>query len=388
MQKRYEIVVVGAGPAGCSTALSIARCAPDLVPDLLVVERARHPRPKPCGGGITIIGERVLRRLGVPWPMPHIPAVRIERMRLRYGGQEFTWDVPGVFRVVDRPLFDAALVDHVCAVGITVWEETPVIALERAGEWWVLRTPRGEIWARVIVGADGSNGIVQEVVRPRPRARRVSRIVEVWTPAVDSLGREVHREKTALFDFSVVRDGVQGYVWDFPMIRDGEPWVNRGVFDSRVWPQRPRANLKTQAERMMQARGLRLEDYGLVGHPERWYHPRGVYSVPGAVLVGDAAGADPLLGEGISMALWYGETVAPWIVEALERGDLSFAEYGQRLAESELGKHLTLRLRLAQFSYARSDRFIRFWWRWLGRFLAWYGRGIRKQMAEEGLGRP
>ncbi len=387
MRDRYEVVIVGAGPAGCSTALSLARLAPGLLPNLLILEKARHPRPKPCGGGVTIIGERVLRRLGLSWADLAVPAVLIQRLRLRYDTQEFYWDVPGVFRVVDRPLFDAALVERVRATGIEVREDTPVLGLERERAGWLLSTPRGKVRARVVVGADGANSVVRRAIVPSQRARRVSRIVEVLTPAIDPLGREVHRERLAVFDFTVVRNRVQGYVWDFPFLRDGELWVNRGVFDSRVWPERPRVNLADQASAMLRARGLRLEEYTLVGHPERWYHPRGVYSTWGAVLVGDAAGVEPLLGEGISMALWYGETVAPWIVEALERGDLSFADYSERLARSELGKHLTLRLRLARFSYARSDHFIRFWWRWLGRFLALYGRRVRAQMEKEALGR-
>lgn len=386
MRNRCEIAIVGAGPAGCSLALSLARVAPGLIDDLLVLEKARHPRPKPCGGGVTIIGERVLHRLGITWQGLALPAVMIRRLRLRYDTKEFFWDVPGAFRVVDRPLFDAALVDRVREAGMNVWEETPVLAMEREQGGWLLVTPRGNVRARVVVGADGAKSVVRRAIVPRHAAGRVSRIVEVFTPAVDPLGREVHREQVATFDFSPVRAGVQGYVWDFPFLRDGELWVNRGVFDSRVWPDGPRVSLRVQAEAMLRARGLRLTDYPLVGHPERWYHPRGVYSAPGALLIGDAAGADPLLGEGISMALWYGDTVAPWIVEALERGDLSFADYGERLAASELGRHLTLRLRLAQFSYARSDRFIRFWWQWLGRFLALYGRRVLHQMRTEGLG--
>lgn len=387
MRDRYEIAIVGAGPAGCSTALALVHHAPDLLPEIVILEKARHPRPKPCGGGITIIGERVLRRLGLSWSALNVPYVLIQRMRMRYDTQEFYWDVPGAFRVVDRPLFDAALVARVRATGLQVMEETPVLGLERERGEWALFTPRGTVRARVVVGADGANGIVRRAVAPPAASRRVSRIVEVLTPAADPLGHEVHRDGLAAFDFTVMRAGVQGYVWDFPLLRDGTLWVNRGVFDSRVWPKRPRVSLREQAAAMLRARGLRLDDYRLVGHPERWYHPRGVYSAEGVILVGDAAGVEPLLGEGISMALWYGETVAPWLIEALEHGDLSFADYGARLAASELGKHLTLRLRLAQFSYARGDRFIRFWWRWLGHFLALYGRRVRRQMEEEGLGR-
>lgn len=386
MSRTYEVVIVGAGPAGCSTALALAHLAPDLLQDLVVLEKARHPRPKPCGGGITIIGERILRQLRLSWEDLHVPHVPIREMRLRYDGEEFYWRVPGIFRVVDRPTFDAALVARVRQAGIRVQEETPVTAVEREGNTWRLTTPRGNIRARIVIGADGANSVVRQALPAATRARRVSRIVEVHTPAIDPVGREVHRDHLAVFDFTVMRAGAQGYVWDFPFLRDGEMWVNRGVFDSRVWSGRPRANLRDLIAQSLRARGLALQDFRLVGHPERWYHPRDVYSAPGLILVGDAAGVEPLLGEGISMALWYGVTVAPWIVEALARGDLSFADYETRLAQSDLGRHLTLRLRLAQFSYARSDRFVRFWWRWLGRFLALYGLRVRRQMQKEGLG--
>ena len=381
-----EVVIVGSGPAGSALALSLARVAPGLVPDILVLERARHPRPKPCGGGVTMTGERVLRRLGLSWQRLGVPNVPVHTLRLQYHTQVFHWHVPYIFRVIRREEFDAALVAAVRAQGVEVREETPVTGAEREGGWWVVTTPHGRVRTRILVGADGARGIVRRVLGLPGTPRRVSRILEVLTPPVDPVGRETFREHLAVFDFSVMKEGIQGYVWDFPSLVSGEPTVNRGIFDNRVWSHKPRRNLRAYLAQAMQARGLRLEEYTLVGHPERWYDPQGKYSAPGAILIGDAAGVEPLLGEGISYALWYGETVAPWIVEALERGDLSFADYERRLRQSPLGRNLTFRLRLARFAYARSHRFVHFWWPSLGRALQLFRRKVLRDMAREGLG--
>ena len=56
----------------------------------------------------------------------------------------------------------------------------------------------------------------------------------------------------------------------------------------------------------MARHGFNLDDHELKGHPIRWYDPFNPVSVPRVLLVGDAVGADPIFGEGISMALGYG----------------------------------------------------------------------------------
>lgn len=384
----WGIVIVGAGPAGSATALALARHAPDLVPHILVLEKERHPRPKPCGGGLTFIGERVLYRLGLGWDVLSLPHVPVHHIRLQYGLQVVKLDVPYIFRVVHREELDAALVQQVRACGIEVREETPVLGLSREENRWHVHTPHGTLQADIIVGADGSRGVVRRALGFPSRNGPVARILEVLTPPLDPLAKETLRDHLAVFDFSVVRAGVQGYVWDFPSVMDGQPVMNRGIFDSRVHVGRRRGNLQRELAAALRARGLRLTDYALVGHPERSYDPEGVYSTHGAILVGDAAGGEPLLGEGISFALWYGDTVAPWVVEALERGDLSFNDYSRRLRRSPLGRHLTLRVRIARFVYARSDRFVRWGWRWLGRALHVLEWRVRRDMAREGLGRP
>ena len=61
--------------------------------------------------------------------------------------------------------------------------------------------------------------------------------------------------------------------------------------------------------------GFDLNDYEIKGHPIRWYSPENQISAPRILFVGDAAGADPLFGEGISIALGYGAIAASEIQE-------------------------------------------------------------------------
>ena len=86
-------------------------------------------------------------------------------------------------------------------------------------------------------------------------------------------------------------------------------------------------------------------------------------SVPRVLLVGDAVGADPLFGEGISIALGYGALAAREIGESFQRNEFSFNGFRRRVLRSALGQTLIARWIIAQIIYS-------FKWKWF-QILLW-----------------
>jgi flavin-dependent dehydrogenase len=169
--------------------------------------------------------------------------------------------------------------------------------------------------------------------------------------------------------------GLQGYYWDFPSYVKGKPFMNRGVFDSRARPERPKTDLKEDLRESMAERDRNLDDYKLKGHPIRWFDKNGRFAAPRVILAGDSAGADPLMGEGISFALGYGVVAAAAITDAFARQDFSFATYRQRILDDGLLSQLPVRVWLARLAYLlRWPWFVRLGWqaaRLIIRFTRW-----------------
>jgi flavin-dependent dehydrogenase len=186
--------------------------------------------------------------------------------------------------------------------------------------------------------------------------------MEVLTPEDPRVQPEFY-DHVAVFDFSHMPDGLQGYYWDFPSYVRGKAYMNRGLFDSRARPERAKADLMQALRDSMAVRDRNLSDYELKGHPIRWWDRNGKFAQERILLAGDAAGADPLFGEGISFALGYGDIAAAAIVDAFERNDFSFGSYRDRLVAHPLFKQLEIRTRLARLAYMkRSDWFLRLGW--------------------------
>ena len=166
-----------------------------------------------------------------------------------------------------------------------------------------------------------------------------------------------------MFDFSAMRHGLQGYCWDFPSLINGEAFMNRGLFDSRARLERPRLKLKATFRQTLQDRGRNLEAYALKGHPIYWFSPHGSFARPRILLAGDAAGVDPLFGEGISFALAYGEVAASAIDEAFTHRDFSLTTYKDAMLSHPLVAQLVWRHRLARGIYAlKHPLWLRLFW--------------------------
>ncbi len=370
---QYDVIIVGSGPAGSSTALHLAHLNPRLAERTLVIERDRHPRHKLCGGGCVPEVDIILRRLGLDYR--EVPHVDVDWAWLTFEGRGFPlrFNRDFSFRVVRRNEFDAWLADQVRHRGVEMLEETRVIKLEREDNGIAVHTSRGVFHGRVVVGADGSSGMVRRLVPEGPNPAPVARLVELVTPARPPQLPPKMADNDALLDFTYMTQGVQGYVWSFPTKIAGLRMRNWGVYDSRTVPRKSVGSLRPVVADWMGKSGYRLDDYHLEGHPIRLFEPKGRFAAPHVVLAGDAAGVDATFGEGISPALAYGELAARAIDDAFERGDFSFASYGTSVLASPLGRSLSRRSRAARLlnrlPYPIVQKLI--WWR-MAPVARWY----------------
>ncbi len=315
---------------------------------LLVLERAVHPRPKLCGGGLTCLGLNILRDLGFALPLP-LPQKRIEEVHLVYSRRAIHVRGQPQFTVFHRPELDAYLVEQARERGVRILENQPVEKLVVEDQYVMVTTQVGVYRCHAVAGADGSKGITQRYVNLNMAGRRVARLLEVHDSARGSFPS--FAEHSAYFDFTPLTDRLQGYFWEFPFWLDGQPAHNYGVYDARLARWRPKADLLDILSDLLAKRGESLKELKLEGHPINLFNPGNRFAVPHLLLVGDAAGADPLFGEGIAPALGYGKVAARTLHGAFQRGEFSFHHYRRDVLSSQLGRYLLLRWWVAWWGY-------------------------------------
>ncbi len=368
----HDVIIVGSGPAGMSTALHLVHLRPELADRILVLEAKRHPRPKLCAGGILQDGVRILRKLGLDFSS--LPQIGVKEAHFRFEGRGICVALdPVSFTVIRREAFDAWLAGEARGRGIRVEEDVRVTGVRARGDEMEVLAENAAYRAGIVVGADGTHSAVRRFVTAVKGGG--SSIVLEFTMAADEFKRlPVPAQDKAFFDFSVIHKRVQGYIWQFPKPGGAaaETACTRGIYHARVFPRRPAPALKSilqarVAEELPGPDGRRMG-----GFPIRYFDPRGVFSAQRVLLVGDAAGVDPIYGEGISFALGYGGIAAREIAAALENRDFSFSRYGRRILRSPMGRCLRRRVKVARILYLSSSRAAQrlIWWR-LGFLLKW-----------------
>lgn len=319
MSERFDIAVVGAGPAGSLAAYECARAGLRTV----LLEKHGPMRHKLCGGAVS---HRGLAGLDF-----QVPPELIERecfaMRTRYEGEGCLVEQPQRMAVlVSRDRFDDFLVRQAAGAGAQVRYGQPARELRVEGDGVRISAPAGEVRARAAVIADGVNSRLAERVRPRWSRSELAACVAVDIPA-DAATLERVCGGALVVDYGLTRSG---YLWLFPK-RDH---ISAGL-----------GQLCGDGREMKRTFLAYLRRHGLEGGPLRG----GVVPLRAAtdrivgerlLLAGDAAGfVDAFTGEGIHFAMRSGQLAGQTLAEAAAAGDFSAAAlevYRRRCRESFL----------------------------------------------------
>lgn len=329
--KRFECIVVGAGPAG-STAL---RRLAQLGVKACAVDKAAFPRYKPCGGAISALTSR---ELDFQWE--DLIEASLHRVDLSFRHNEplrCESDAPFAHFVM-RDRFDHRLLEKAIEAGGQFIPEAGVTGIEPNDDGVIVRTNKGAFQADVVIGADGANGPTARAVGLFRSDRGIAVEAEIDAPS-EVLARYQDRV------YISYAEPPWGYGWVFP--KKDRLSVGVGTFSHR------RRAIKDAFEHFLQATqldGLPMEVYG---HPiPTGGDPRPIYTGR-VVLTGDAAALnDPLSGEGIAHAVLSGKIAANHVVKAMEQGQFDFSDYQeeiQRRIVDELGRAASIAEKLYTF---------------------------------------
>ena len=324
MTDRWDAVVVGAGPAGATTALLLARAGASV----LLIDRARFPRDKACSEYLSPATTEILARLDrdVLAEVESAAHAKLYGMkvvapsgaamcgRFRGGPRPYSFALP-------RTTFDTMLLTAARRAGAHVCEATTVENLvwgKGAVAGVVARSSNGQRVthnARIVVGADGLRSVVARrlgLVRSSP-PRRVAFAAHVTDVAgIDGVG-ELHVSGRGYVGLGPVGGGVTTVALVLPLatVRKERRDLRSGFF--------------TELEKFPGLAGRfdprRLARDVLVTGPFAQWSRTAAAPGGGALLVGDAADFfDPFTGQGIYSAMRGAELAAACLIPALARG--------------------------------------------------------------------
>lgn len=318
-----DVIVVGGGPAGASTAWFLARAGVDV----LVLDRARFPRDKPCSEYMSPQASRILAAMGALDSVERAGAERLSGMSVRSpAGTTMRGDFVASHGykgysehglALRRTILDEILLRRAEAGGARLKENCQVADVLRSDSGRVCGVrvvdaasgPR-ELRSRIVVGADGLRSVV---------GRRLGLIRNGWPRRIALVSHyrgiegmkdtgEIHLDARGYSGLSNVGGGITNVAVVVPASRSGELSADRTAFFDEWFASRPHlAGRFARAERVTPVRAT-----GPFASAAK------VAWAPGAALVGDAADFfDPITGEGVYAALRGGELLSVHLIEEL-----------------------------------------------------------------------
>ncbi len=363
---QFQVIIIGAGPAGCSTSLFLSK---HKIPHL-IIDKSCFPRDKICGDALSGKVIEVLKKYdenivqsmaadsshflgswGVKFVAPNGKALDIPFKQNTNAEQH----APGF--ISRRMHFDAFMVQQLDLNYATLWTgvevknitsilENKCINIIKEGQEQMLE-------CKVVVGCDGDRSIVEKSLLPRSMdPKHYCAGIRAYFKNVSGL----HPQN--FIELHFLEELLPGYLWIFPL-GDGSCNVGAGMLSEYAGSKK--INLRVQMLKAIANNkniNERFADAQLEGKIQGWGLPLGSkkrkLSGDGFLLAGDAASLiDPFTGEGIGNALYSGYFAAEAIAQAIALNDYSakfFAVHYDQPLYNRLWAELKLSHKMQQLS--------------------------------------
>ncbi len=326
----HQVIIVGAGPAGAYLAYLLSRAGISV----LVLEKKRFPRYKPCGGGITPKAVKLL-----DFDLNPVIEDTVRSAVFTYQLKNpvtVNFEEPIIY-MVSRERFDALLLEKARESGSKIIEGTRVERVEVSERRVTVYTDGKDYHGELLAGADGALGVVARSLG-LCRHRRIAPSLECEFPASAEIIKD--SRGNVKIDYGLIHEG---YTWIFPK----ENHLSVGVWSNSARPR----NLRSSLKKLFQA-----EELGGTPHAAKtrgWFIPVNPKPVDlhgkRSLVVGDAAGlADAFTGEGIYSALFSARLAAEVITGQSARQIPDLRQYTS-LVQEKMGPDLAGSHRLSRW---------------------------------------
>ena len=331
--QQFDVVIVGGGPAGSSLAYQLHKQGISTC----IIDRARFPREKLCGGLLT---EKTVDSIERIYGCTDFPFERVtSSVSLFFGEQKLSnVTTQSRFFLITRRDFDYYLFDSYKKAGGTAFEEDTIKTIDQKEH--ILELQSGlKLQYSILVGADGANSAVRKFIAPTYSPNAIC--VEA-SAADDTINDEV-----CVF----FTDSRSGYGWCFPKSN----YYTVGMGGDTKWNRHIReafTHFSEQIGKPIEKKSLRgaMVPYGK--YVKRPYNNN-------IVLVGDAAGlVDPITGEGLYFAFRSSELASSAIIKCLRDNAPLKKTYGKEIKEIHKRINDANRFNNTFFSYPIKKRLL------------------------------
>lgn len=326
--KRFDVIIIGAGPAGSLLGYYLAHKKIDT----LIIDKKRLPRNKICGGGLTYRALDIL-----PFDLSSIIDTYANTVDISIQNNsvfQYTSEDP-VIGMVMRDQFDFFLTEKASHEGATVLDETNFKSLKGEAGNLIIQTSKGMFRSKLLIGADGIHSASSKALGLNGNKKKMIGLESEIVVGPEEIFNTF--KNSACFDFGVIPNG---YGWVFP--KKNHLSVGVASISKKV------KKMKNYLYNYIQTK--RLDKNSCVTSLRGWHIPYGpskkrLFANEKGIVIGDAAGlTDPITGEGIYYALKEAHIASEIISNKLLYNNGCLNDYNKALGPIRLDLAYALKL--------------------------------------------